>query len=152
MTQKNEMNRPLPRMSREKAQEWAHHFTQSMARSAKVEVSEKSIRPNFTECVGRNNEVPEDGRFVLDYYARAHLSNDKHIDAVKQIREDLKKNGYKIDGYREIKGSKQSVILDASSPEKGFSMSAEGHYKEPQILFSIHTPCLMPPGKKQKQY
>lgn len=152
MAKKDDINHPLPRMSKEKAQQWAHHFTKSMARSAEVEVSGKSIRPEFTKCVGKHDELPDDGRFNLDYYARAPLSIDKHFEAVRRVRDDLKKQGYKIDGYREIKGKNQAVILDASSPEKGFEVSVEGYHREDALLFTVGTPCLMPPGKKQKQY
>ncbi|MBN3930970.1 hypothetical protein IQ279_15250 [Streptomyces verrucosisporus] len=147
-----EVNEPLPRMSKKKAEEWARHFTDSMARSAGVKISQKTVNPTFHECVGKNDEVAEDGRFNLDYYSRAPLKVADHAESVKKIREDLKRNGYKIDGYQEIHGENPSVILDASDPDKGFSISVRGYHPDDELFFSISTPCLLPPGATQQQF
>lgn len=145
-------NEPLPRMGKEETERWARHFTESMARSAETEVKEESVRPTFHGCVGENDEVAEDGRFILDYYARAPLPAEGHAEAVKKIQAALKERGYAIIGYQENKGGKPSVVLDASHPEKGFTVSAEGHSPEDELLFSISTPCLLPPDATQQQF
>ncbi|MFD1832969.1 hypothetical protein ACFSJS_25470 [Streptomyces desertarenae] len=147
----SEKNEPLPRMSKKGAEDWARHFTESMARSAGVKIKEGTVKPAFHDCVGENDEVAEDGRFLLDYYARASLPVSEHAKAVKKVRADLEKRGYTINGYQETGGGKPSVLLDAAHPEKGFTVSAEGHAPQDELLFSISTPCLLPPGATQQQ-
>lgn len=145
------INDPLPRMSKKEAEKWARHFTESMARSAKVEISEETVNPTFHECVGENNEVASDGRFILDYYARASLAVADQAEAVKRVKVDLEKRGYKI-RFHEKGGDKPVVILDASDPKKGFSVAAEGHSPDDELLFSVSTPCLLPPGVEQQKF
>lgn len=152
MSEKDAMNKPLPRMSQEHARQWAKHFTESMARSANVKVTEKSMKPEFNRCVGKGNETPEDGRFILDHYTRAPVPVSEHFRAVGRVRDDLKKNGYKIETFQKAEGKNQYVTLEASSPRKGFTVSVEGDHSEDSLRFTVSTPCLMPPGKKQKQY
>ena len=152
MSSDGDINAPLPRMSKEDAEKWARHFTESMARSAEVKIAEKTVEPTFHECVGRNDEVAEDGRFNLDYYARAPLPVADHPKAVRKIQTDLEKRGYKIDGYQEIEGEEPSVILDASSPDKGFSLSVRGYHPDDELFFSVSTPCLLPPGVEQQKF
>ncbi|WP_250847718.1 hypothetical protein [Streptomyces hygroscopicus] len=143
-------NAPLPRMSREDAQKWARHFTGSMARTARAPISEKSVRPDFTNCVGKHDEVVDDGRFILDYSARSPLPEAEHAAAVKRIREELEKRGYAIDTYQEMKDAAQ-VVLRASSPKDDFSISVEAYGEQNSILYEVSTPCLLPPGVKQKE-
>lgn len=147
----DEANEPLPRMSKEKAEEWTRNFTDSMARSAGVKISEKTVDSTFHDCVGEDDEVAEDGRFNLDYYARAPLKVADHSAAVGKIREDLKKNGYKIEKFQKIEGEKPSVILDASDPDEGFNLSVRGYHPDDELFFSVSTPCLLPPGATQQQ-
>ncbi|MGH3118085.1 MAG: hypothetical protein ACRDP3_28270 [Streptomyces sp.] len=139
-------------MSKKEAQKWAHHFVESMARTARVEIDKKTVKPAFSNCVGENAEVAKDGRFNLDYYARAPISVDDQATAVRRVHDELKKRGYKILGLQEIGGEKSSVILDAKSKEKDFSISVEGSSQDPDLLFSVTTPCILPPGAKQQKF
>ncbi|MDJ1137511.1 hypothetical protein [Streptomyces iconiensis] len=152
MSEKSEINKPLPRMSEKGAEDWARHFTQSMARSAQIEIDGKTVKPNYTKCVGKNDEVPEDGRFVLQYDARAPLDGDQHEQAIKRIQAALKERGYKTDGYQVTKGSNATVTLNARDPKKGFTLAIDGFRKRNEIVLTVITPCLLPPGKEQQQY
>ncbi|MEE4591695.1 hypothetical protein V2J94_07300 [Streptomyces sp. DSM 41524] len=147
---KDDPNAPLPRMSREDAQKWARHFTESMARTAQAPINDKSVRPDFSECVGKHDEVVDDGRFVLDYSARSPLPEAGHAAAVKRIRKELEKRGYDIESYDEMKGDAQ-VILRARSPKDNFYIFVEAYGEQKSILYDIITPCLLPPGVKQKK-
>ncbi len=147
---KDDPNAPLPRMSREGAQKWARHFTESMARTAQAPISEKSVRPDFTKCVGKHDEVVDDGRFVLDYSARSSIPAAEHAATVKRIRKELENRGYSIESYDEIKDAAQ-VILRARSPKDNFNISVEAYGEQNSILYDIITPCLLPPDVKQKE-
>lgn len=152
MTGKSEINDPLPVMSQRGAEDWAQHFTESMARTAKVEIDKKMTKPAFGKCVGKNDEVAEDGRFDLMYTARAPLDASEHLRAVKRIKEELEDRGYKIDAYQVTKGADGSVLLDASDPKKGFRLSIDAYGQDDLLTLTVSTPCLLPPGKKQQQY
>jgi hypothetical protein len=144
-------NAPLPRMSRPAAQSWAAHFTESMARSAGVEIDQASVKPEFNDCVGKNDEIMHDGRFTLDYRTEAHVEQQRQADAVARIRDDLKKRGYTISSFRNDVTVDPPVTLEAYSPDKDFYILVEG-YKSPQVLnFLVASPCLLPPGVKQEK-
>lgn len=147
-----DINKPLPRMSQKEAERKAHSVTQSLTHSAGLEVDEKSISTDYTKCVGANDEVPEDGRFVLQYGARTPLAGEKHKHAIQKMREHLKEIGYKLQGYQETKGVNGSIILDASDPDSGFTLAVDGVPKRDEITLRLVTPCLLPPGAKQQQY
>lgn len=66
----NGKNAPLPRMSRADAQASAAAFAESLARSAGAPIDARSIKPQFSDCIGEHDETAEDGRFFLTY--RAH--------------------------------------------------------------------------------
>ncbi|MBM9506819.1 hypothetical protein [Actinacidiphila acididurans] len=144
-------NAPLPRMSRQDAQTWAAHFTQSMARSAGVGIQEKSIDPQFHNCIGKHDEVVNDGRFDLTYRAEARLAPSLQGSAVARIRDDLKKRGYQITSFRDDNSVQPAVVLQAYSPDQHFSVDVSG-YTSPDVLdFAVSTPCLIPPGAKQEK-
>jgi len=144
-------NAPLPRMSRSDAQTWAAHFAESMARSAGVQIDEKSIDPQFHDCIGEHDEVMHDGRFDLTYRAEAPLAPPHQGGAVARIRDDLKKRGYEITSFRDDDAMDPAVVLEAYSRDKHFSVDVSG-YKSPDVLnFAVFTPCLLPPGVKQEK-
>ncbi|WP_225851217.1 hypothetical protein [Streptomyces sp. HPF1205] len=144
-------NAPLPRMSRADAQAWATHFTQSMARSAGVEIVKGTVKPEFNDCIGAHDELMHDGRYTLIYRAEAPLTREKQGDAARRVMADLKKLGYRIDSFRDDDSVDPPVVLEARSPEKNFTIDVSG-YKSPQVLdFTVMTPCLLPPGVKQQK-
>jgi hypothetical protein len=144
-------NAPLPRMSREAAQTWAAHFAESMAHSAGAPIDAKTIKPQFSDCIGRHDETADDGRFTLSYRAEVPLAAEDHGSAGASIRDDLKKRGYEITSFRDDATVDPAVVLEAYSPDKDFSIRVAG-YKSPQVLnLAVFTPCLLPPGVKQEQ-
>jgi hypothetical protein len=144
-------NAPLPRMSRADAKAWAAHFTESMARSAGAEIDPKTIDPGFYDCVGKHDEVMNDGRFNLNYYAHAPLAREKQGDAVRRIMADLKKRGYRIDSFRDDETVEPAVVLEAYSPDKDFFIDVSGYKSPDSLTLTVMTPCLLPPGVKQQR-
>ncbi|MGQ4514140.1 hypothetical protein [Streptomyces sp. DW26H14] len=144
-------NAPLPRMSRDSARSWAAHFAGSMAASAGAEIDAETVKPQFAECTGRHDEVAHDGRFALTYRAHAPLAAEKQGSAAASIRDDLKKRGYEITSFRDDDSVDPAVILEARSPDKGFSIDVSGYKSPAELHFVVFTPCLLPPGVKQEQ-
>ncbi|CAG6391852.1 conserved exported hypothetical protein [Actinacidiphila cocklensis] len=144
-------NAPLPRMSRQDAQTWAAHFAESMARSAGAPIDATSVKPQFSDCVGKNDEVAHDGRFYLTYRAEVPLPAHKQGSAGARIRDDLQKRGYEITSFRDDDTVDPAVVLEAYNPDQDFSIRVAG-YKAPEVLnLGVFTPCLLPPGVKQEQ-
>lgn len=152
MSEKAEINKPLPKMSKEEAEGRARDVTHSMARSAQVEIDEKTVKPNYTKCVGKNDEVSDDGRFVLQYDARARLDGDQHEQAVRRIRAALERRGYDVGTYQVAKGPNATVALTAKDPEKRFTVAVNGFMKRDEMVLTVMTPCLLPPGREQQQH
>ncbi|MFF1476070.1 hypothetical protein ACFVYD_00480 [Streptomyces sp. NPDC058301] len=152
MSDKKEVNAPLPRMSKEKAEEWARHWTDSMTRTAKATVDPRTARrqADYTNCVGRNGESADDGRFTLSYSVRATLPRAQHAEAVRAIRDTLKSKGFEIQGYRSDPSKNPANLLDAQHPTDHHFISAED-LDDNLLLFVVNTPCLLPPGVKQQQ-
>ncbi|MEW2547051.1 hypothetical protein AB0910_14940 [Streptomyces sp. NPDC047002] len=152
MSSKNaDKNAPLPRMSREDAQSWAAHFAQSIARSANAEVDAKSVRPQFSDCVGRNDEMAGDGRFTLTYRAHAPLAAQRHGSAAAKIKDDLEQRGLEIMSFRNDASLDPAVVLEARSQDKHFSIDVSGYRSPDELHLVVFTPCLLPPGAKQQQ-
>ncbi|MGS2589714.1 hypothetical protein [Streptomyces hebeiensis] len=149
------INDPLPRMSKEKAETWARHWVESMARTAKAEIepeADPELPPaNFTNCVGKNNEVSEDGRYTLHYSVRAKLPKDRHADAIRAIKDTLTDKGFKIQGYRSDPSKDPANLVDATHPKDQQFVSA-GDVTDNLIVLIVNTPCLLPPGAKQQQF
>ncbi|MFD9793291.1 hypothetical protein ACFWXK_20345 [Streptomyces sp. NPDC059070] len=152
MSGKKEANAPLPRMTREKAEAWAKHWTDSMTRTAKATLVPGTADPraSFTNCVGRQGETADDGRFTLRYSVRATLPRPQHADAVRALRDALKSQGFEIQGYRSDPGKDPANLLDAQHPRDRHSISAEDLDGD-LLLFVVSTPCLLPPGVEQQQ-
>lgn len=148
-------NDPLPRMSKEKAEEWARHWAESLARTAKAEI-EPETDPDlpaakFTNCIGKNGESADDGRFTLRYDVRAKLPQGQHAAAIRSIRDTLKEKGFEIQGYRSDPKKDPANLVDAKHPEDHQFISAED-LNEQVLGLSVSTPCLLPPGVEQKQF
>ena len=146
-----DINAPLPRMGKRVAYKSARQLVSTMAAAGRVEISNRYTQPAFTNCVGRNYETAHDGRFNLDYYARADLAVEKHVRAIDRIRIVLEKHGVDIEGHQRMQGERQSVILRGRKSQT-LSFSVEGSYRQDQLRFAVHTPCLLPPGRPQQQY
>ncbi|MER7998068.1 hypothetical protein [Streptomyces sp. NPDC095613] len=142
-------------MSREETEEWARHWTESMARTAKAEIESETDpelpAANFTNCVGANGESADDGRFTLRYSVRAKLAKSQHAEGIRAIRDTLKQKGFEIQGYRSDPSKDPANLVDASHPEDRHSVSAED-LNEELIVLIVNTPCLLPPGAKQQQF
>ncbi|RLL68513.1 hypothetical protein [Streptomyces sp. Z26] len=71
---------------------------------------------------------------------------------MRRVRDELERRGYRVLGFQDIKGAETSVILDAESRENDFSVSVEGSHRHDDLLFSVMTPCLLPPGAAQQRF
>ncbi|WP_049571941.1 hypothetical protein [Streptomyces sp. SBT349] len=137
-------------MSRTDAQEWAVHWIGSMARTAEAEVDPETVRINFSDCVGRNDEMADDGRFNLRYSVRADIAPERRAAAVRDIRDALVEQGLEIEGYRSDPSLSPANVVGARHPEDHQSVTAEDN-GEDQLLLIVSTPCLLPPGVEQQQ-
>lgn len=144
-------NDPLPRMSREKAEAWARHWTESMARTAEAEIVPGSPDAGFTNCVGKGNESPSDGRFTLMYNAHARLPRAQQAAGVRAIKNELEKQGFEVVGYRSDPALDPVNLVDARHPKDRFFVSA-GDLDDKLITLVVHTPCLLPPGVEQQEF
>ncbi|MEV7870924.1 hypothetical protein AB0P17_33605 [Streptomyces sp. NPDC088124] len=141
-------------MSKEKAEEWARHWAESMARTAQAEI-EPETDPDlpaakFTDCVGKNNEVADDGRFTLRYSVRAKLPRERQAAAIRTIRDTLKDKGFEIQGYRSDPSKDPINLVDAKHPKDHQFVSVEDLDAQSIVLIAV-TPCLLPPGVKQQE-
>ncbi|MFD8967644.1 hypothetical protein ACFV0C_22055 [Streptomyces sp. NPDC059568] len=145
------VNAPLPRMSQEKAEAWAKHWTESMARTAQAEIAPETATADFGNCTGRNNESADDGRFTLNYNARARLPKERHTEAVRAIRDALKKQGFEIVAYRSDPELKPANLVDAKHPKDHQFVSA-GDVTDDLLTLIVNTPCLLPPDAEQQEF
>lgn len=147
------VNDPLPRMSKEKAEKWAKHWTDSMVSTARARLDPKTARPaaDFTNCVGSNNETSGDGRFTLSYSVRGTLPRAEHAAAVTDIKETLKDKGFDIQTFVVNEDEEPANAVDAKHPEDQQFVSV-GSVGEDLLVFSVVTPCLLPPGVEQQQF
>jgi hypothetical protein len=147
-------NAPLPRLSKERAAQWAEEHAARMAEVAGVELDGKSAESLFSDCVGKNDEVADDGRYTLYYTVYSQVPKEKHTEIVRKVRADFEKEGYEITGYREYQDDYNTALLDARDAETGYTFSAEsvGPYRKPstKILFGVRTPCMIPLGTTQQ--
>jgi len=150
----NGKNAPLPRLSKERAVQWAEQHASRMAEAAGVTLDKQKTKTFFNNCVGEHDEVADDGRYTMDYAAYANVPTERHTDVVRRIRADFEKEKYRITGYREYEDDYNSALVDAADDETGFTISAgsAGPAKKPSklILFSVSTPCMIPPGVTQQ--
>ncbi|MFD4814567.1 hypothetical protein, partial [Streptomyces sp. NPDC058418] len=136
------INDPLPRMSKKKAEEWARHWTGSMARTAKAEIEPETDpelpAAKFSDCIGRSGESADDGRFTLRYSVRAKLPKEQHANAIRAIRDTLKQKGFQIVGYRSDPSKDPANLVDANHPKDRQSVSVED-LNEELILLIVST-------------
>ncbi|WP_330240898.1 hypothetical protein [Streptomyces sp. NBC_00525] len=146
-------NEPLPRMSKEKAESWAKHWTDSMVKTAHARLDPESARPtaSFTDCVGRDNETADDGRFTLRYSVRGTLPRAGHPAAVTAVKDTLKKKGFEIQTFVVNEDEEPANVVDARHPEDRQFVSV-GSVGKDLLVFIVNTPCLLPPGVEQQQF
>ncbi|TDC20272.1 hypothetical protein E1265_22480 [Streptomyces sp. 8K308] len=145
------INDPLPRMSRSEAEEWAVHWADSMARTADADIVSDTEMASFHNCVGRDDEVADDGRFFLMYSVRADIAPERRAEAVRAIRDRLEEAGLEIQGFRSDPEVTPANAVDAWHPEDHQSVTAEDN-GDAQLLLTVETPCLLPPGVEQQQF
>ncbi|WP_345039090.1 hypothetical protein [Streptomyces sannanensis] len=138
-------------MTKEKAEAWAKHWTESMARTAQAEIDPGSANASFTNCIGKNNESADDGRFTLSYNVRAKLPKDRHAEAIRMIRDALEQQGFEIAGYRSDPTLDPANLVDARHPKDRHFVSA-GDLNDQLLTLIVDTPCLLPPGAEQQQF
>ncbi|WP_234314770.1 hypothetical protein [Streptomyces sp. NRRL F-5135] len=142
-------------MSKKKAEEWAKHWIESMARTAGAEIRTETEpdapAAKFTDCVGENNEIADDGRFTLRYDVHAYLARNRQTEGIRAIRDTLKAKGFEIQGYRSDPTMNPVNLVDAKHPNDHQFVSVEDLNDE-LILLTVSTPCLLPPGAKQQQF
>ncbi|MFD7979040.1 hypothetical protein [Streptomyces sp. NPDC059071] len=145
-------NDPLPRMSKEKAQAWAKHWVESMARTAKAEIVPHTHQANFTPCLGRNGESAGDGRFTLAYDVRAKLPKAEQSAGIRAITAELEAQGFRIVGSRtDASAERGRYLVQAEHPKDRQYVSA-GDVSDELITLNVNTPCLLPPGVEQQEF
>ncbi|MFD4661396.1 hypothetical protein ACFWP2_37950 [Kitasatospora sp. NPDC058444] len=137
-------NDPIPVKARQDAQAWAQHMTEYMAQTAGTALDPASVEPVFSNCVGKHDEVRDDGRYKLSYAVYSSAPLEQHPEAVRKVRTMLEQQGFKIDGYRETVDDKVNTILDASQESSQYLVTVSTT-KGGLLLFLVKTPCLMPP-------
>ncbi|WP_327272725.1 hypothetical protein OG609_11565 [Streptomyces sp. NBC_01224] len=147
------VNDPLPRMSREKAEKWAKHWTDSMVSTAHAHLDPNTARPtaDFTNCIGSNNEEADDGRFTLSYSVRGTLPRAQHAQAVTDIEKTLKGKGFDIQSFEVDLDTEPANVVDAKHPKDQQFVSV-GSVDKDLLVFIVSTPCLLPPGVEQQKF
>ncbi|GAA2144799.1 hypothetical protein GCM10009760_32720 [Kitasatospora kazusensis] len=138
-------NAPLPVMAKSAAQDWAQHMTAYMAQRAGFRLTESSVNPHFSPCVGRRDELANDGRYSLSYSVSGSVPLAQHPDAVRRIRDLLKERGFEVGSYRETAADGIDALLDAREPTSRYLVSAETAGGPDRLLLTVSTPCLLPP-------
>ncbi|WP_431676449.1 hypothetical protein [Kitasatospora sp. KL5] len=139
-------NDPLPVMAKADARAWAQHMTESLAQSAGVTLTPTTAKPFFGNCVGKHDEVADDGRYTLSYAVDSTVPLQHHPEAVKKIRAALERQKFSIDGYRETWEGRPSALLDAADTDGRYLVSVETGGGTDRLLFRVNTRCLMPPS------
>ncbi|MFF3123033.1 hypothetical protein ACFVRD_11820 [Streptomyces sp. NPDC057908] len=147
------VNDPLPRMSREKAEKWAKHWTDSMVGTAHARLDPKTARPtaSFTDCTGEKGETADDGRFTLRYSVRGTLPRTAHAGAVTAIKDTLKDKGFDIQTFVVGEDTEPANVVDAKHPKDQQFVSV-GSVDKDLLVFIVSTPCLLPPGVEQQKF
>ncbi|MFF3839469.1 hypothetical protein [Streptomyces sp. NPDC001930] len=139
-------------MSREKAEAWARHWTESMARTAEADIVGESADASFHPCNGKNGETADDGRFTLMYDVRAKVPKERHASAVRAITDELRKQGFEIVGsLADPKAESGGYLVQAQHPKDRQFVSA-GDVTDELITLTVDTPCLLPPGVEQQEF
>jgi hypothetical protein len=143
-------------MAKDEALRWAKDYTEYMAKLTDVELLPDTEKVHFEDCLGKNDEVAEDGRYSLFYYIYSPAPATDHTRIVRQLRRDLPQRGYEVVDYREFKNAYESSIFAARNKKNDYTVEAEtvgsGKTKPQRFSFAVRTPCMLPPGVKQQQF
>ncbi|WP_037647317.1 hypothetical protein [Streptomyces flavidovirens] len=150
--QADDINKPLPRKSRAESLAWAKEYTTAMAHYAEVKITDDPApREHFQDCVGQNDEVPEDGRYTLTYAAYVKLGEDQHIATVRKLRKALEAHGVRITGHTERPKTTEAILYGKNDKE-GYFIIADSVNPPGTIRLSVSTPCFLPPEAKQQHF
>ncbi|MFJ4756667.1 MULTISPECIES: hypothetical protein [unclassified Streptomyces] len=156
MSQGDDVNAPLPRMAKDEALRWAKDYTAYVAKLTDVELLPDTEKVLFEDCLGKNDEVAEDGRYSLFYYIYSPAPASDHTRIVRRLRSELTERDYEVTAYREFKSSYESAILWARNKKNNYTVEADtvgsGKLKPQRFSFAVRTPCMLPPGVKQQQF
>lgn len=141
-------NDPLPVKSKDGAERSARELIDSLAGQYRLQVDGTTVNKEFRDCFGKNHERASDGRFDLSYSVRAQLPGAEHGKALRPMRKKLEAEGYKILGYR---AEPSQALMDAKGGSDDFFISVDSYGQGNALVFSVNTPCLLPPGVKQEQ-
>ena len=141
-------NDPLPVKSKDGAEHSARALIDQLASQYGLQVDGKTVQKDFRDCFGKNHEHASDGRFDLTYSVRSHLPGDQHGKALRAMRKKLEAVGYKVSGYRE---DPSDALMDAKGGRDNLFVSVESYVPATDLVFSVNTPCFLPPGVKQEQ-
>lgn len=143
-------NDPLPVRSREKAEYDARALIDQLTEVIDTHIDPATVHRSFRDCVGKNGETADDGRFDLDYWVEAPLPGKKHNAALRVLKKKLKSESFTIKDYRE--GDWRHVLLYAKGGKDDFFVSV-GAVRPPdeRLVLSVTTPCFLPPGVEQEQ-
>ncbi|ARH91010.1 hypothetical protein STRMOE7_12570 [Streptomyces sp. MOE7] len=146
-------NAPLPRKSRADTLAWAKQYTSTMAHYAQVTIADTPApQAHFEDCVGKGDEVADDGRFTLTYATYARLPAQDHIAAVRKLRDALKKHGVDVSDYTEDL-DRPAVTLYAKNRAERFLITADNTIKPANtLLLAVSTSCFLPPGAEQQKF
>ncbi|MFI6153574.1 hypothetical protein ACIBCA_12840 [Kitasatospora sp. NPDC051170] len=137
---------PLPVKSREEALSWAKRTTDYLAQLVGTTIRPEGARTSYRDCVGKEGEMRDDGRFVMSYAGYAPFPLEQHPEAARKVRAELEKEGFEIAGYREkVDSGRIDVIVDAYQKSSRYLMTLET-MQSGDLMFRINTPCLMPPS------
>jgi hypothetical protein len=142
-------NDPLPVKSRDKAEFDVRSLIDRLGDEIGTQPDSETVDKEFRDCVGKQGETADDGRFDMHYRAEMPLPRGEYDDALRKLKKKLKSGGYKITGYRE--GDWQEVLLYAKGGNDDFFVSVGG-VKPPHeaLTFAVTTPCFLPPGAEQE--
>lgn len=138
-------NAPLPVKSRDGAERSARTMVDSLASQYGLTADDKTVDKEFYECFGKDHEHATDGRFDLSYSVRAAISGDEHGKALHAMRKKLEAEGYKINGYRE---KPLQALMDAKGGSDNLFVSVETYGRGNALVFSVETPCFLPPRRE----
>ncbi|WP_028813156.1 hypothetical protein [Streptomyces flavidovirens] len=143
-------NDPLPVKSQQKTEYEVRALIDLLAEEIGSEVDAKSVDKEFRDCIGKNNETANDGRFDLDYTVQTLLPRAQYNTALGKLKKRLEAEGYKVSAYRE--GDWRHILLYAKGGDANFFVSV-GAMKPPydRMILSVTTPCFLPPGTKQEE-
>ncbi|MFI7098173.1 hypothetical protein ACIBK8_02240 [Streptomyces sp. NPDC050161] len=145
-------NAPLPRKSREDTLAWAKQYTATMAHHAQVDIADDPApRTHFEACIGKNDEVADDGRFTLSYATYARVPAGEQIAAVKKLRKALKSQGVDVSDYSEDP-QRPAVTLYGKNTKERFLIVADTVKPANTLRLEVSTACFLPPGSEQQKF